>query len=141
MNDYIWLADHNKIYTSYFQGKRKTSVIENMCSNKLLKLYKTIKEPISCNVADVFHSKSTQREIRHSKGTLQGHSKSTLRPLQGHSKDTWALRHSRYLFTWATETLGHSKDTWALEHSKGTWALGHLGTQALRYYRHSKHFI
>ena len=39
LNDYIWLAERGRIYTSYFQVTRKQSVSCN--------------ESISCNVVDV----------------------------------------------------------------------------------------
>ena len=59
-----------------------------------LKLYKTINEPIPCNVADLFYSKSTPRGIGHSRVTPTA---------------LWHLRHSC-----TRRALGHS-GTWALE--------------------------
>ena len=93
---------------------------------KVFKSSKIINESISCNAADVFSSKSTQKKI--------GHSKDTLTALQGHL-GTRALKAFGHLGTRAFEALGHSKGTWELGHSKGTWAFGHsrhLGTWTLR---------
>ena len=91
----------------------------NICILKnLQKLYKTISESISCNISKNFsYSKSTQREIRHSKGTPRA---------LGHLGTLRALMH-----------LG-TQSTWTLDHSGTcTWALvGHLGIQALRHLRH-----
>ena len=63
------------------------------------------------------------------RGALKGHSKSTLRYLQRHLKDTWALGHSRHL------------DTWRLRHLGTPSFEEHLGIQALRHLRRSRHFI
>ena len=107
---------------------------------KVFKSSKIINESISCNAADVFYSKSTQKKI-------------------GHSKGTWVLEHSRHLGIWVLEHLRHSgtqrvlgnsgtqrelghsgtqgtwilghSDNWTLGHSKGTWALRYSGARAL----------
>ena len=116
-------------------------------------LYKIIKESISCNVANLFYSKSTQRALGHLKGTqgtLIGHL-INWGALKGHSKCTWALKSLRHSTTWDTQAL---EVPWALGHSRhprhldtkdaryldfqelrhlGAWALeGHLGTQVLK---------
>ena len=104
---------------------------------KVFKSSKIINESISCNAADVFYSKSTQKKIGHSKGTLtalQGHLGTRALKAFGHL-GTRALKAFGHLGTRAFEALGHSKGTWELGHSKGTWAFGysrHLGTWTLR---------
>ena len=102
-------AKSNKCYVKYLFWK----VFKN--------LYKTIKESNSCNIADLSHSKNTQRELGHSKdiqGTLIGYL-STCWALQWHSKNTWALK-----------ALRHSIPPWH-SGSHGTWALGFSGTDLL----------
>ena len=140
-------AKSNKCYVKYLFRK----VFKN--------LYKTIKESNSCNIADLSHSKNTQRELGHSKdiqGTLIGYL-STCWALQWHSKNTWALKALRHSSTWDTQALdtplalGLSwhlgtwifRDwlTWTLGHSKGTWALTNSGTRATGKSRHSRYFI
>ena len=76
------------------------SIKQNVFEN----LYKTMKESISSNVAELFYSKRTQKEL---KGYLGTHG-------------TRALDHLRHLDT--LTALGHSKRYWALKQS-GTWAL------------------
>ena len=69
---------------------------------------KTITESISCNVIYFFYSKSSQREIGHSKGTWRTkieHSKGIPRALEGHSFTRRTLGHSRLLGTRALEAL------------------------------------
>ena len=82
-------------------------------------------EPISCNVADFFYSKSTQRKIGYSKGTP--------RTLQGHSKVTPREREEQ-LGIRALKALG-LLDTQALGHLKGTWALRQSGTRGTLFSR------
>ena len=108
------------------------------------KVYKTISESISCNVADFFTRRSLKGKLC-SQRALQGHSKVTPRALGnsstrralGHSRylgtqDNWALGHSSTWGTRALKTLGHL-GTRALEgHSKSTWTLRHLNTQGTR---------
>ena len=77
---YIWVskeAENNTIFWKVFK-----------------KLYKTIKESISIDVANHFYSKSTRRTLKGHLSTqraLQGHSKGTLKAFQGHSEGTQAL--------------------------------------------------
>ena len=121
-----------------------------MCFENFFKLYKTIKESISSNVADLFNLKSTQRTLKgnskYTRGELKGHL-NTPRALQAHATDTpRALQW--YSGTRALETFGNLKDTWALRHlgTQAHWhwgprrALGHSGTRAIRHSRHSRHF-
>ena len=74
LNDFIWLAERSR-HLIFKEA-------ENKC---YIKLYKTIKESISSNVADRFYSKGTQRALGHSKSTRR-HSSGTLRALQLHSR-------------------------------------------------------
>ena len=73
-----------------------------------VKLYKTINESISCNIAEFFHSQSYQRYSKGTRGAL-GHSW-----IQG----TWALDHLRQSGT--RRALGYSgtQDNWALGQSR-----------------------
>ena len=96
---------------------------------RFLKNYKTSKESIPSNVADLFYLKIIQRALGHSRGTreafkehskgtwsLEGHSKSTPRELKalGHLEGTWASKAPMLLHTRAlkghlcTQPLGHS---------------------------------
>ena len=93
------LTEHGKIYTENLQniqGRRKQMLCKICILKRFLKkLYKTIDESISSNVVDLFKSKSTRREIAHSKGTP------SIRAFEGHldTQDTWALKalaHSMY---------------------------------------------
>ena len=73
-----------------------------MCGEKTFKnLYKIIKESISCNVADLFYSKSTQRALGHS-------SHSGTRPPETlmHSKCLGNLGTQGTLGTWTLRTQG-----------------------------------
>ena len=116
------------------------------------KFFKTIKESISCNIGEFFHSKNTQWEIRHSKA-LHWLSKGSLISLQEHSKEIWALAHSRaleehlgtraqkavgHLGVWALEDRSHSSTQSTLGYScvERSWALRGSGTWALGYSRH-----
>ena len=116
-------AKSNKCYVKYVFWK----IFKN--------LYKTIKESNSCNIADLFHSKNTQRELGHSKdiqGTLIGHL-STCWALQWHSKNTWALKALRHSSTWDTQALD-TPLALGLSWHLGTWTLqGYLGTHTLRH--------
>ena len=66
------------------------------------------------------------KALRHTNNTWALEALGNLR----HSGTQRALGHSVTQCTWALGLSG----TWVLErHSKGTWALGHLGTQASGY--------
>ena len=91
----------------------------------------------------MFQISFSQRALKWKLGT-QEHSKSTwtLRVLKAlkhlDTRNTLALEG--HLGTRAVKVLGQS-DTGALGHSKGTWARGHVDTQAIGLSRHSRHFI
>ena len=67
--DCLLLAELGKIYTSHFQGKKQQKELKFVFWKVFKNSVKPIIEFISCNVVDVFYSKSTQKEIGHSKGT------------------------------------------------------------------------
>ena len=71
--------------------------------SKVFENSKTSNEFISCNVAEFFYSKSTQREI-------------------GQSRGTWTLKALGHIGTSALKALGHL-GIQILRHSKGTLAL------------------
>ena len=112
---YIWVskeAENNTIFWKVFK-----------------KLYKTIKESISIDVANHFYSKGTRRTLKGHLSTqraLQGHSKGTLKAFQGHSEGTWALKALRRSNIWDTWGLKEHLDIWALK------VLVHLGTWGTR---------
>ena len=90
------------------------------------KVYKTIKESISSNIANLFYSKTSWRAFDPLKGAR--------RRLQVHSKNTWELKALKHLNDLLA--LVHSKDTWTLQHWRHicTWPLRHLDTLALKGY-------
>ena len=90
------------------------SIKQNVFEN----LYKTMKESISSNVAELFYSKRTQKEL---KGYLGTHG-------------TRALDHLRHLDT--LTALGHSY-TWALQTLLGTQTIRHLGTRRTLFSKHT----
>ena len=85
-NDYTWLAERGKLYTFYFQGRKKVFCKSTFYAR--LKYYKTINESVTCNVPDIF--------------LLEEHPQGTPRSLEGPS----TLRKSNS--TRALKALGHS---------------------------------
>ena len=114
LNDYFWLAEPDKIYTSYFQGwKNNWCYVKYVFWQIFKNSIKLLKSPFIVMLQTFFYLKSSQWEIGHSHWTPRAFEGDTLRSLQGHSKSTWSLGH-----------LMHSG-------TQGTWALRHLGTRAL----------
>ena len=104
--------------------------MQNMYTEKFFKkLYKTIKESTSSNVAELFYSMSTQTALKRHLGTQR------VIP-QGQSKNTpTALGNSRHSRIQAFDALGHPNGTWSLKylqqlrHSGTRKEPGHSGTQ------------
>ena len=131
LNDYFWLAEPDKIYTSYFQGwKNNRCYVKYVFWKNFKNSIKLLKSPFIVMLQTFFYL-SSQWEIGHSHWTPRAFEGDTLRSLQGHSKSTWSLGHLMHSGTWALKALGHP-GTWAREHSKGTWTLRHLGTRNTR---------
>ena len=63
----MWLAKRGKIYTSYLFPKNHKCYARYVFWKVFKKLYKTIKESIFSNVADLFYLKNTQKALGHSK--------------------------------------------------------------------------
>ena len=64
--------------------------MQNMYTEKFFKkLYKTIKESTSSNVAELFYSMSTQRALKKTFGHSKGNPS---RAVQKHSNGAWELK-------------------------------------------------